>query len=146
MVQTLHLAAKSKKIALSFSVMMLLASREIAGLDNGLGKTPAMGWNSWNKFGCDINEQVIKSNARRMLDLGLDKLGYRYLNIDDCWLLKNRDSNGHIIVDPIKFPKGMKEMGDFLHSNGLLFGLYNSAGYQTCQGLAGSLTYEQIDA
>lgn len=118
----------------------------IKALNNGLGLTPAMGWNSWNKFGCDINETVIKSNARRMLDLGLDRIGYKYLNIDDCWLSKNRDSNSHIIVDPIKFPKGMKEMGDFLHSQGLKFGLYNSAGTMTCQQLAGGLAYEQIDA
>jgi len=118
----------------------------IQALNNGLGLTPAMGWNSWNKYGCNINEQVIKSNAKRMLDLGLDRLGYKYLNIDDCWLLANRDANNHIIVDPIKFPKGMKEMGDFLHSQGLKFGLYNSAGTMTCQKLAGGLTYEQVDA
>ena len=105
-----------------------------------------MGWNSWNHYGCDINEQVIKSNAQRILDLGLDRYGYKYVNIDDCWLLANRDSNNHIIVDPIKFPKGMKDMGDYLHSQGLLFGIYNSAGTMTCQRLAGGLTYEQIDA
>jgi alpha-galactosidase len=105
----------------------------LKALDNGLGLTPAMGWNSWNKYGCDINEQVIKSNAKRMLDLGLDRLGYKYLNIDDCWLLKDRNANSRIIVDPIKFPKGMKDMGDFLHSQGLKFGLYNSAGTMTCQ-------------
>jgi alpha-galactosidase len=125
---------------------VVFASRAVSALNNGLGQTPAMGWNSWNKFGCDIDETKIKSNAKRMLDLGLDRSGYKYLNIDDCWLLANRDGNGHMIVDSTKFPKGMKEMGDYLHGLGLLFGLYNSAGTMTCQKLAGGLTYEQNDA
>lgn len=124
----------------------LLFIGAVKALPNGLGLTPAMGWNSWNKFGCDIDETKIKSNAKRMLDLGLDRVGYKYLNIDDCWLLKDRDNNGHMIVDPVKFPLGMREMGDYIHSLGLKFGLYNSAGTMTCQELAGGLTYEQTDA
>jgi alpha-galactosidase len=128
------------------TVALLFLGKSVLALNNGLGLTPAMGWNSWNKFGCNIDETVIKSNARRMLDLGLDKAGYKYLNIDDCWLLEKRDSNNHVIVDPIKFPKGMKDMGDYLHSLGLYFGLYNSAGTMTCQRRAGSLTFEQLDA
>jgi hypothetical protein len=105
-----------------------------------------MGWNTWNKYGCDISESIVNSNAKRILDLGLDKLGYRYVNIDDCWLLANRDANSHLIVDPVKFPNGMKTMGDNLHNLGLKFGIYNSAGTMTCQKLAGGLTYEQVDA
>lgn len=134
------------KVFLRSSVAALFASTLTQALNNGLGLTPAMGWNSWNHYGCDIDEQVIKSNAQRILDLGLNRYGYKYVNIDDCWLLANRDSNNHIIVDPIKFPKGMKDMGDFLHKQGLFFGLYNSAGTMTCQRLAGGLTFEQIDA
>lgn len=121
------------KFALTFSALLLLfTTRQIQALQNGLGLTPAMGWNSWNRFGCDIDENIIKSNGRRILDLGLDRFGYKYVNIDDCWLLPGRDSNGHIIVDPIKFPKGMKDMGDYIHSLGLKFGIYNSAGTNTC--------------
>lgn len=139
----LSVSSPSKTAAL---LLLSAAFAAVKAINNGLALTPAMGWNSWNKFGCDINEQVIKSNAKRMLDLGLDRVGYKYLNIDDCWLLKDRDANSHIIVDPVKFPKGMKEMGDFLHGQGLLFGIYNSAGTMTCQQLAGGLTYEQTDA
>lgn len=128
------------------AVAMLLVAKSVSALNNGLGKTPAMGWNSWNKFACDIDETVIKSNAKRMLDLGLDKSGYKYMNIDDCWMTATRDANNHQVVDPVKFPKGMKDMGDYLHSLGLKFGIYSSAGTMTCQKLAGSLMFEQTDA
>jgi alpha-galactosidase len=80
------------------------------------------------------------------LDLGLDKVGYRYVNIDDCWQLPGRDANNHVIVDATKFPNGMKSLGDYLHKLGLKFGIYSSAGTMTCQQRAGSLTYEQTDA
>jgi len=108
--------APSYKKSLALLALTSSLSELARALNNGLGLTPAMGWNSWNHYGCDINEQVIKSNAQRILDLGLDRYGYKYVNIDDCWLLANRDSNNHIIVDATKFPKGMKEMGDYLHS------------------------------
>lgn len=62
------------------------------GLDNGVGLTPQMGWNSWNKFDCNINENLIKQTADRIVALGLDKLGYEYVNIDDCWMATDRDS------------------------------------------------------
>lgn len=120
--------------------------KQASALDNGLGLTPAMGWNTWNHYGCDINESIIRNNARKILDLGLDRSGYKYVNIDDCWLMQNRDANGHLVVDKVKFFKGMKPVGDYLHSMGLKFGLYNSAGTMTCEKLAGGLTYEQTDA
>ena len=69
---------------LSISAILLLASETLA-LDNGLGLTPQMGWNSWNKFGCNINENLIKQTADKIVEMGLDKLGYKYVNIDDCW-------------------------------------------------------------
>ena len=68
------------------------------------------------------------------------------MNLDDCWLLADRDANGHVIVDPVAFPKGMKSLADYVHTRGLKFGIYNSAGTKTCKERAGSLTYEQIDA
>ena len=120
--------------------------KQAGALSNGLGLTPAMGWNTWNHYGCEINESIIRNNARKILDLGLDRAGYKYVNIDDCWLMQNRDANGHILVDKVKFFKGMKPVGDYLHSMGLKFGLYNSAGTMTCEKLAGGLTYEQTDA
>ena len=67
-----------------------------AALDNGLGRVPAMGWNTWNKFACDISEDLIKQTADKIVELGLDKVGYKYVNLDDCWMQKERDSRGHV--------------------------------------------------
>ena len=105
-----------------------------------------MGWNTWNKFACNITEDLIKKSADRMVELGLDKLGYKYVNIDDCWMLKERDAQGHMIPDPEAFPSGMKDLGDYIHSQGLKYGIYSSAGIYTCQERAGSLGNEVIDA
>lgn len=115
-------------------------------LNNGLGRTPAMGWNTWNKYGCKITEDIIKTNAAAIVANGLDKLGYVYVNIDDCWASKNRDANNHIIPDAENFPNGMKVVGDDIHKAGLKFGIYSSAGLLTCQGRAASLGFENIDA
>lgn len=68
---------------------------KVISLDNGVGRTPAMGWNSWNKFGCDINETVIKAAADQIKSLGFADLGYEYVNIDDCWNLEKRTADGH---------------------------------------------------
>ncbi|KAJ3117515.1 hypothetical protein HDU96_006444 [Phlyctochytrium bullatum] len=115
-------------------------------LDNGLGFTPAMGWNSWNLFKCFINETIVTGVADAILEKGLDKLGYTYINLDDCWMLK-RDLDGYIEVDSRSFPSGMKYLADYsMHSRGLKFGLYSSAGTLTCQGLPGSFLYEKEDA
>lgn len=88
---------------------------------------------------------MIYTNTDSLIRLGLADLGYKYVNIDDCWLTKERDSRGHAIVDPTTFPDGMKAIGDYIHSQGLKFGIYNSAGTMTCEGRAGSLHHEQID-
>jgi alpha-galactosidase len=101
-----------------------------------------MGWNTWNRYYCDINQTVIYTNTDSLIRLGLSDLGYKYVNIDDCWLTKERDSQGHAIVDPATFPDGMKAIGDYIHSQGLKFGIYNSAGTMTCEGRAGSLHHE----
>jgi alpha-galactosidase len=114
-------------------------------LNNGLGAKPQMGFNTWNKFGCNINEQLARDTADAMIEAGLDKLGYVYLNLDDCWQV-SRDNNSKIVEDPNTFPSGMKALADYVHSKGLLFGLYSDAGYATCAGRPGSLGYEEIDA
>ena len=103
-----------------------------------------MGWNSWNHFHCNINQRVIEETADVIVNLGLDKLGYKYVNIDDCWA-KNRDANGIIQPDPDAFPD-FQGMIDYIHSKGLLFGLYSDSGYKTCAGRPGSLGYEEEDA
>jgi alpha-galactosidase len=124
-------------------ILLLIFSYGLS-LDNGLAKTPQMGWNSWNKFACNINEKLIKDTIDALVDTGLAKAGYKYVNLDDCWQ-SDRDSNGKIVVDP-RFPNGIKPLADYAHEKGLLFGLYSDAGYKTCAGRPGSLGYEEIDA
>lgn len=108
--------------------------------------TPPMGWNSWNTFGADINEQLIFDTADKMVETGLLELGYEYLVIDDCWSLRERDENGRLVADPKKFPHGMKAVADYVHSKGLKFGMYSCAGNLTCGGYPGSFEHEFIDA
>ncbi|SHE83351.1 alpha-galactosidase [Bacteroides luti] len=110
-----------------------------------LAKTPPMGWNSWNKFACDINEEIIRGVADKMVESGLRDAGYVYLNLDDCWHGK-RDSLGFITADPVKFPSGIKDLADYIHSKGLKIGIYSDAGRQTCGGRPGSLGHEYQDA
>ena len=105
-----------------------------------------MGWNSWNTFGADINEQLIRDTADKMVDTGLLNAGYEYLVIDDCWSLKERDKNGRLAADPEKFPNGMKAVADYVHSKGLKFGMYSCAGNLTCTGYPGSFEHEFTDA
>jgi len=104
-----------------------------------------MGWNSWNKFQCNVNETVIFNTIDRIVELGLYKVGYNYVNVDDCWA-SGRDDNGNILADPKTFPSGMKALADYAHKKGLLFGLYSDAGFQTCARRPGSLGYEYKDA
>jgi len=130
------------------TLVLLLLLGSITGasaLDNGLGLTPQMGWNSWNKFACDVNEDVIKQTADAIKKLGLDKLGYNYVNIDDCWS-SGRDSQSKLIPDPKTFPSGIKSLSDYVHGLGLKLGIYSDAGIYTCAKRPGSLFYENIDA
>ena len=103
-----------------------------------------MGWNSWNHYGCHINQSIIEKAADMFVSLGLDKLGYKYINVDDCWA-KSRNSDGIIQPDPVAFPN-FKGMIDHVHKKGLLFGLYSDAGTHTCEGRPGSLDHETEDA
>jgi len=104
-----------------------------------------MGWNSWNKFGCDVSEDLIKGVADAMVETGLRDAGYIYLVIDDCWQI-DRDENGNILADDERFPSGMKALADYVHGKGLKFGIYSDAGTNTCQGRPGSRGYEFQDA
>ena len=104
-----------------------------------------MGWNSWNKFGCNINEKLIYNTIDALVNTGLADAGYNYVNLDDCWQ-SSRDSSGKIVVDSKAFPNGIKPLVDYAHSKGLKFGLYSDAGFKTCAGRPGSLGYEEIDA
>jgi alpha-galactosidase len=130
-------------LAVAFSA--LLACVTVSALDNGLNLTPQMGWNSWNHYNCNVSAALISSQAQAMISTGLAAKGYSYINIDDCWQV-SRDAKGTIVEDPVGFPKGMKALADYVHSVGLKFGLYSSAGTHTCQGRPGGLFYEVNDA
>ncbi|MBU3895658.1 ricin-type beta-trefoil lectin domain protein [Serratia rubidaea] len=116
-------------------------------LENGVARTPAMGWNSWNKFGCNISEGIVKGMADVLAAKnGLADAGYRYLIVDDCWMASNRDAQGQLYGDPERFPSGMKALADYVHSKGLKFGLYESPTQGTCQRRPGSYGHEAVDA
>jgi alpha-galactosidase len=112
---------------------------------NGLALTPPMGWNSWNKFACNINEQIVRDTAHAMASSGMRDAGYQFVVVDDCWH-GPRDTNGFITADPERFPSGMKALADYVHSLGLKFGIYSDAGRLTCGGRPGSQGHEYQDA
>jgi alpha-galactosidase len=104
-----------------------------------------MGWNSWNKFGCNVSEQLIRETADAMVTSGMRDAGYQFVNIDDCWQV-SRDANGTIVADPARFPGGIKALADYVHAKGLKLGIYTDAGTLTCEGRPGSLNHESQDA
>ncbi len=132
----------------SFSALLFLLLFPFMGSAQSwenLSQTPQMGWSSWNKFQCNIDEDIIKSIADAMVSSGLKDAGYTYVNIDDCWHGK-RDADGFIQADPKHFPHGIKALADYVHSRGLKLGIYSDAGSETCAGRPGSLGHEYQDA
>jgi alpha-galactosidase len=111
-----------------------------------LAATPPMGFNDWNAFGCDVSAALIEETADVLVSSGLADLGYRYVNIDDCWSLRERGADGRLVPDPAKFPSGVKGVADYVHARGLKLGIYGDAGTKTCAGFPGSLGHEDLDA
>ena len=136
-------------------ILGLCAALQAAGQGNNyaqnykkydnLALTPPMGWNSWNKFGCNVDEKLIREVADAMVSSGMKDAGYTYINIDDCWH-GDRNAQGFIEPDAKRFPSGMKALADYVHAKGLKFGVYSDAGAQTCGGRPGSRGYEFQDA
>ena len=120
------------------------AASSAAGAD-GLALTPPMGWNSWNKFGCNVSETLVKGAADALVASGMKDAGYQYVVIDDCWQV-SRDATGRIVADPERFPSGIKAVADYVHSKGLKFGIYSDAGTMTCAKRPGSKDHEAQDA
>jgi alpha-galactosidase len=141
-----------KKLRCTLSIVVLgctlpiTAATPAAVRDDGLARTPPMGFNNWNAFGCDVNEELIRETADAMVANGMKAAGYEYVNIDDCWMSRTRDANGNLEADPAKFPRGMKALADYVHSRGLKLGIYESAGLKTCAGYPGSYGHEVRDA
>lgn len=114
--------------------------------DNLISPTPMMGWQTWNVLEENISEEIIKTQADRLVSLGFRDAGYVYIGIDDCWQLKSgRDEQGRQIPDASKFPNGMKVVTDYLHGLGLKAGIYSDCGTVTCEGYEASYSYEAID-
>jgi alpha-galactosidase len=111
--------------------------------DNGLARTPPMGWNSWNKFAGKVSDEVVRGVADAMVASGMKDAGYVYINIDDTWE-GQRDAKGNITSNT-KFPD-MKALADYVHSKGLKIGIYSSPGPKTCAGYEGSYGHEAQDA
>ncbi len=110
-------------------------------------QTPPMGFNTWNTFGENISDALVRETADAMVSLGLKDAGYQYLVIDDCWSKRERDpETGKIVPDPVKFPHGMKALSDYVHQKGLKFGMYSCAGVRTCADYPGSFDHEFLDA
>lgn len=107
---------------------------------------PPMGFNTWNTFGHDINEELIRQLADAMVESGLRDAGYEYLVIDDVWQEKERNEKGELAPDLKRFPNGMKAVADYVHSKGLRFGIYSCVGTMTCAGYPGSYRHEYTDA
>jgi alpha-galactosidase len=133
-------------LALTTIPLVLVVTSPARALENGLSRTPALGWNTWNAFGCDVSEQLIRQSADVMVSSGMAAAGYQYVNIDDCWMTHSRDAAGNLVPDPVKFPGGMAALASYVHGKGLKLGIYEDAGSQTCAGYPGSLGHEVQDA
>ena len=107
---------------------------------------PPMGWNSWNTFTENINEDLVKETVDSMKEQGFLEAGYEYVVMDDCWSLKERDSEGRLVADPEKFPNGIGALADYIHAKGFKFGMYSCCGTRTCANYPGSFEHEFEDA
>lgn len=137
-------------------VTLLLSLTPILSLDNGLALTPPMGWLSWERFRCNtdcekdpdncISEKLFREMADHMEADGYKDAGYEYINIDDCWMAKERDEKARLQADPQRFPNGIKKLSEYIHSKGLKLGIYEDFGTKTCGGFPGSEFFLELDA
>ncbi|CAE6456590.1 unnamed protein product [Rhizoctonia solani] len=112
--------------------LTVVSGTAVHALDVGVAKLPVLGYNTWNFYQCDISEQLIIETATLMKKYGLQAAGYNYVNIDDCWSLKNRSKTGELVADPVKFPTGIKNLTNTLHKMGFKAGIYSDSGWFTC--------------
>lgn len=142
-------------VILILSIIIGFSSQTLA-LENGLIRTPPMGWLHWERFECQtdcktwpdecINDKLFKTMADHLVADGYKAAGYEYVNIDDCWHARTRDAKGRLQPDPERFPKGMKDLADYIHGKGLKFGIYSDVGTKTCAGYPASQWYMETDA
>lgn len=120
----------------------LLAS--VNALDNGVARLPVLGYNTWNAYQCNIDQDLYLTSAKLMKSLGLLDAGYHHVNIDDCWAEKNRSASGDLVPDKIRFPN-IQSMTEQIHALGFKAGIYGDSGWFTCAGYPGSFMNELRD-
>ena len=132
-------------MAASIALALLVGAAPLAAAWN-TARTPPMGFNTWNKFGCSVTGQILMDTAAAMNASGLRSAGYIYVNSDDCWMDAARDANGRQVANAEKFPNGFKAVADYIHALGMKSGLYTAKGATTCAGFAASCKHEALDA
>ncbi|KAM5127987.1 alpha-galactosidase A [Callospermophilus lateralis] len=143
-------------LAVHFPTLVLWGDFGAMALDNGLARTPTMGWLHWERFMCNvdcqeepdscISEQLFMQMAELMVSDGWKDAGYEYVCIDDCWMAPQRNSLGQLQADPQRFPGGIRRLANYVHSKGLKLGIYADVGNKTCAGYPGSFGHYDIDA
>ncbi|RWS18504.1 uncharacterized protein B4U80_08571, partial [Leptotrombidium deliense] len=140
-----HKTEGTRIMMVSFAFFLICVFGLANGLDNGLARTPPMGWLSWTRYTCEldcntypdecISERLYKITADLMVSEGYKDVGYEYVNIDDCWSEMQRDPKSkQLVPDRKRFPSGIKALADYVHSKGLKFGIYTDMGTKTCAG------------
>uniref|UniRef100_A0A224XQS0 Alpha-galactosidase n=1 Tax=Panstrongylus lignarius TaxID=156445 RepID=A0A224XQS0_9HEMI len=140
------------------ATVLIITSTLIDGffaLNNGLALTPPMGWMTWQRFRCTtdcnkypdecISDTLIRRTADLMVEKGYLEAGYQYIIIDDCWLQWHRSDQGYLLADEARFPHGMANLVEYVHSKGLKFGIYEDYGEKTCEGYPGLIGHEKVD-
>lgn len=124
----------------------LLGGLSVSALDSGVARLPVLGYNTWNAYQCNIDQDLIITTATLMKSLGLQDVGYTHVNLDDCWAEKKRSAAGSLVPDTTRFSKGFSWLTGQLHSMGFKAGIYSDSGWLTCAGYPGSFQNEAKDA
>ncbi|KIJ12234.1 alpha-galactosidase [Paxillus involutus ATCC 200175] len=132
-------------LAVILGTLAFFAHHPSSGIQ-AVARLPVMGYNTWNAYHCNIDEDLIIKTAKLMKTLGLADAGYTHVNLDDCYSEKERSSSGDIVASKTKFPSGMKALTDQIHELGLHAGIYSDSGWFTCQIYPGSYKNEARDA
>src|SRR5450432_912135 len=132
--------------AIFFFLFTAFVSDVFSQTTGNLAPTPPMGFNTWNTFQTKISEEMLQVIVDSFVSSGMKEAGYQYFVLDDGWMAMDRDKNGSLVADPVKFPHGMKAFADYVHMRGLKFGIYNCAGSKTCAGYPGTRGHEYEDA
>ena len=123
----------------------LITDGSVLAFNNGVGKLPALGYDTFNAFGCDYNASSVAAQVEVMQRAGLVDAGYKIVILDDCYALKQRNGSGHMVADPAKFPDGLPAFSRQVNALGMSLAAYGDNGYETCAGYPGSYGRELQD-